>query len=56
MILDNRHNSTNKTGALRFVNPKTSNFHNSGRKLPNLLINNMFKVPSIGLQYTLSFK
>ena len=40
--------------------PKTSNFHNSGivsrRKLPDLSLNNIFSVLSIGLQYTLSFK
>ena len=40
--------------------PKTSNFHNSGivsrRKLPDLSLNNIFSVLSIGLQHTLSFK
>ena len=40
--------------------PETSNYNNSeivgGRKLPDPSINNIFNVPSIGLQYTLSYK
>ena len=40
--------------------PKISSFHNSvmisRRKLPDLSLNNIFSVLSIGLQYTLSFK
>ena len=45
---------------LYFLYPKASNFHYSGmicrRKLPDLLLNNIFFALSIGLQYTLSFK
>ena len=45
---------------LSYIYPKTSNFHNSGmvsrRKLPNLSLNNIFSVLSIGFQCTLSFK
>ena len=43
-----------------FFYVKASNFHNSvvvgRRKLPDLSLNNIFSAPSIGLQYTLSFK
>ena len=43
-----------------FFYPATSNIDNSGligrRKLPNSLVNSIFDVLSIGLQYTFSFK
>ena len=49
-----------KSSDIYFFYPKTSNFRNLGlfgrRKLPNSLMNNIFDVLWISLQYTLSFK